>query len=207
MLGGYAPIIAAVIAAIVSVPVWTALSRMFGFGATEMARLRSEVKEMSARHATCEQEVDELKVRLAAVEHHHASHFARWLVDARKRIIWVNSKALLAIFAPLGLGRDEVEGKLFKDLIDPLAAAEIEHLEHAALASPGSAVSNLIRLHPDLPVMHVVKVAATGRDGELIYEGIAFRTNDPEISTGIGIVRNAAQRITSIDHLSNKPRD
>jgi hypothetical protein len=196
-------IIAAILGALASQPVWNALSRTFGFGSTENARLRNEIAEVKTQHEACEEKIGDLTLRLAAVEHHYASHFSRWLTDAHKRVIWVNSRALLTIFAPINLGRDEVEGRLFNELIDAAAAKEIDMLERAALASPGQVVSNLITLHPDLPVMHIVKVAASGREGELIYETIAFRTNDPEVIKGFGILRNAEQRARSIDNLAS----
>lgn len=200
------PLVTALIAGLTSVPVWNSLQKFVGRGATEIDRLRLEVKEIKGHHQACEEMVVELKQRLMAVETHHASHFARWIVDAHKRVVWLNAKALLAIFAPLGLSRDDVEGRIFGELIAPDAATEIDRLDQAALAAPGAAVSTLLQLHPDLPVMHIVKVAATGREGELIYEGISFHANDPEVAIGLGIARQAAGRAVALDSLVNRTR-
>lgn len=202
----WVPILTALIAGVTSVPVWNSLQRMLGRGATEIDRLRLRLREVEGHHVTCEQKVDDLTKRLVQVEAHHASHFARWIVDASKRVIWLNAKALLAVFAPLGLTRDGVEGRLFGEMIAPDAAIEINRLDQAALSSPGAAVSALLQLHPDLPVMHVVTVAATGREGELIYESMTFHANDPEVAIGMGIARQATQRARSIDGLAGDSR-
>lgn len=193
----WAPVFVAIIVGMFSAPVWNFISHRSRWGESEIARLRRE----NGQH---EREIAALKDRLAVLEHHYASHFARWILDAGKRFCWVNDKAMLTIFAPLGFGREAVLGKLFHDLVDKAAADEIERLDHAALANPGGAVSNLIRLHPDLPWMFVVKVAGTGREGELVYEGIAFRTNDPDIAIGAGIARTVAARIGAFDRLSGE---
>jgi hypothetical protein len=185
-----------------SAPVWNFFGKRLGWNETEIDRLRKEITRLGGQHQTCEDKVRELTERIAVIEHHHSSAFARWLSDAGRRIVYVNSKALISIFGPMGLTREQVEGKTFHDFIEPNVAAELDELAQAALARDGSAVSNLIKLHPDLPVMHVVKIAAAGRDGGLIYEAIAFRMNDPDIVLGIGVARNAAQRISSIDSLA-----
>jgi hypothetical protein len=194
-----------IVALLGSVGIWNYLTRRADREAEredkDLTRLRDEVKELRQQHKTCEREVAELQSRLAAVEHHHASYLARWIKGADKRVIWVNDKAVLSIFGPLQLSREDVVGHTFAELLDPIAALEIDRLDKAALALPGAAVSSLIKLHPDLPVMHIVKVASTGRDGELIYEGHAFRTNDPEIALGVGIGRQADQREASADRM------
>lgn len=201
-------LLCALLAAVTSVPVWNTISRLTGRGATEIDRLRLEVRGLKEEHETCQREVTDLKARIAVVEHHHASHFARWIRDAHKRILWANTRALLSIFAPLGYSKlDEVEGKAFGDIFDHAATKEIELLDQAALSNPGGTVSALIRLHPDLPLMHIVSVAAAGREGEVIYEGIAFRANDPVIAASLGIIRQAEQRIESLDHLTDPRPD
>jgi hypothetical protein len=167
----------------------------------EIERLRGEVKDLKASHQNCESTVGELRERIAVIETHNASYLARWIKDANKRLVWINDKALITIFAPLSLSREQVLGFTFAELLDPLAAAEVDRLDRAALANHGAAVSSLIQLHPDLPLMHVVKVASVGRDGELIYEGHAFRPNDPEIAHAVGIGRQVEQREISADRV------
>jgi hypothetical protein len=200
-----APIGAAIAAGLLGAPLWAYITaRHQGAQQREVGeidRLRAEVKEIKASHKACEDVVGELKERLAVVEHHHSSYLARWIKDAQKRVLWINDKALITIFAPLGLTRADVEGHTFAELLDPFAAAEVDRLDRAALAQHGAAVSSLIKLHPDLPIMHVVKVASVGREGELIYEGHAFRTNDPEIAVATGIARAVEQRELSADRL------
>lgn len=195
----WVPVLVALIGAFFSAPVWQYVGRRFGWNVSEIDRLRKE-------HRRCEDQLRELTARVAIIEHHHSSAFARWISDAKRRVVWVNAKALVSIFGPMGLERDQIEGKTFRDLVDKPAADELDMLSAAALAHDGSAVSNLIRLHPDLPVMHIVKIAAAGRDGELIYEAIAFRMNDPDIALGQGIARTAIQRASSIDNLTQDPQ-
>lgn len=199
----WAPILVALIGGVASAPVWNSFLRLLGRPQSEIARLRSEVGEVRTLHAGCEEKVKGLQDRLAVIEHHHSSHFARWILDAHKRFAWVNDKALLTIFAPLGFGRDDVHGKTFHDLVDANAARELDRLDQAALANPGSTASNFIKLHPDLPLKCIVKVAGTGRDGELIYEGMAFRPNDPEVSAGFGLNRTHAARVAAFDRLAD----
>jgi hypothetical protein len=131
----------------------------------------------------------------------HDSHLARWTKDGGKRILWLNAKAYLSIFAPLGVGRDEVEGKTFAELLSEDAAMEVARLDEMALAHPEMAASNMIRLHPSLPVMWIVKIAATGLDGALMFEGYAYRTNDRMLSDGIGLERHRVQVARSAESL------
>jgi hypothetical protein len=196
----WVPVLVALVAGLTSAPVWNYFARRIGWGQTEMDRLRRQ-------HETCEQQLRDLSKRLAIVEQHHGSAFARWILDTHKRVSWLNSKALVSIFGPMGLTRAEVEGKNFHELIDRAAADELDRLTHGALAHDGTAISNLIRLHPDLPVMHIVVIATDGRDGELIYEAVAFRMNDPDVVIGLGIGRLREQRARSIDSLTKPSGD
>lgn len=168
---------------------------------SEIGRLRDDVQKALSNHEACEGEMEKLKQRLTIVEHHHTSYLARWIKDATKRVIWLNDKAFLSIFAPLGLTREDVIGSLFSEILDASAAAEIERLDQSALARPEEAASNLIRLHPLLPLMVVVKMAAIGRDGELVFEGYAYRTNDRMIADGMGAARQLEALGASGDHV------
>lgn len=156
---------------------------------SEINRLREDERECRADIIRLEGQLDELRSRLATVEHHHASYLARWFKGADKRVTWLNDKAFLSIFAPLGLTREEVVGRLFSEILDSQAAAEVDRLDQAALAQPDMPASNVIQLHPLLPVMVVVKIAAIGRAGDLVYEGYAYRTNDRMIVEGAGADR------------------
>lgn len=153
----------------------------------EVRELKGEVRELRAQHGDCE-------ARLAALEHHHASLIPRWIKDSRKRIVWLNSRALISIFAPLGLRRDDVEGHSFQDLLDFEAARVIDGMDADALANPGKPISSLVQLHPQLPKMHVVKIAGVGREDEVIYEGCAFPVNDPQAMLERGTRRMDEQR-------------
>lgn len=154
---------------------------------------QSEIGRLREDHRRCENKVEALERRLEAIEHHHSSLVPRWIMDAGKRIRWINGAAMVAIFGPLGKTRDEVEGRTFFDLLDVEAAREIDRLDRAALARPGTAVSTLLQLHSLLPPMHIVKVAGCGRDGELIYEGYAYCTNDPVDLLDRGLRRQEEQ--------------
>lgn len=172
--------------------------------ASEIERLRDDVRRLVEGEARCRREVADLTERLEAFEHNHVSYLARWIKDGRKRITWINAKALLSIFAPLGLSRTDVIGRTFAELkeIDPGAAREIDLLDRQALRLPGSAASGLVQLNLDLPVMCVVKVAGPGRDGELVYEGYAYTPNRPEEEQRRGEARQAEQRGASVIALS-----
>jgi hypothetical protein len=168
--------IVALVAALLGGGIWsfasTWLQQVFRRGERDEDRRERE-------HRECLAEVRALKVRLDALEHHHASLVPRWIKDSSKRVQWVNGAAMLAIFGPLGHSREDVEGHTFADLLDAEAAREIDRLDRSALARPGTAVSTLLQLHLTLRPMHIVKVAGVGRDNELIYEGYAYCTNDP----------------------------
>lgn len=172
----------------------------------ESDRLRREARESRDAHLDCEQRLDAVEARLQAVEHHHASYLPRWIKGADKRLIWINDRAFLAIFAPLGLAREEVMGRTFEELLDPLAAAEIDRLDQMALAHPELPAANVIQLHPMLPVMVVVKVVAVGREGELVFEGYAYRTNDKTLADAIGVGRQRQAIEASAEHLLDDDR-
>lgn len=174
---------------------------------SEIGRLRGDVARLEERHSRCDEKVALLTERLAAVEHHHTSYLARWIKDATKRVTWLNDRAYLSIFAPVGLSRAEVIGRTFSEMLDPSASAEIDRLDAAALAHPEIASSNIVQLHPSLPLMVVVKVAAIGREGQLIFEGYAYRTNDRMIADGQGASRHGEQLGTSFDRLLDRPPD
>lgn len=208
--GSLGVIAVAVISGVLGGPVWGFLSRWFDRSAEreekEIERLRREIKEMREAEKQSRITISSLEARLVIVEQSHESHLARWIKDAHKRIIWLNSKAYLTIFAALGFDRDEIDGKTFGELLGPHAASEIERLDRVALNQPGAATSGLIQLHPDMPIMHIVKIAGTGRDGELIYEGYAYRPNDPDLAVSMGIERQIDQRELSTRRVLKRKR-
>lgn len=167
-----------------SVGLWTLIGKWFDRSGQrydgELGRTRTDLASEKASHKECLERIERLEERLAIVEDHHSSLLARWIKDAGKRICWVNGRAMVTIFGPLGYTRDQVEGRTFEDLLDVEAAREVDRLDRAALANPGKAASSMIQLHPSLPVMMIVKVAGIGRDQELIFEGHAFLTDDME---------------------------
>jgi hypothetical protein len=171
----------------------TWLGRYFDKEEREIERLRADLDKVRADHQGCELRVTTLERRLEAVEHHHASLVPRWIKDAAKRIVWINGAAMVTIFGPLNLIRDEVEGHSFAELLDAEAARELDRLDRAALAHPGRAVSTMLQLHPALPVMTIVKIAGVGRDSELIYEGYAYCENDPDDARDRGVRRQEEQ--------------
>lgn len=168
---------------------------------SEIVRLREDIRQAEERHQKCEAGLADVKARLTIVEHHHTSYLARWIKDATKRVIWLNDKAFLSIFAPLGLTREDVIESRFSEILDASASAETERLDQAALAHPEVAASNVIQLHPLLPAMIVVTIAAIGRDGELVFECYAYRTNDRMIADGMGAARTLEALGASGDHL------
>lgn len=130
-----------------------------------------------------------------------------WIKDRHGRLVWLNDKAFLTLFAPLGYARDELDGKTFRDLLDPVAAEEVELLDQAALAHPGHTQSILVQLHPDLPFLVVIKVASISEAGDVQYEGCAYNPSDPEIRSAAGARRQIIQRGISAHQLIDCPRD
>jgi hypothetical protein len=59
----------------------------------------------------------------------------------------------------------------------------------------------MIRFHPLLPEMHVVKITAATKEGGLIYEGYAYRKNDAEVAEGLGAARQIEAIEAAADHL------
>jgi hypothetical protein len=186
-----------VISAVGGVGLWTFILKLIGMfwqrEEKEMDRLRQDVADLRTKHAHCEERYAALEARFDAVERHHASLVPRWIKDASKRVRWINDAALMTIFAPLQLSREQVEGRTFAELLDAEAAREIDRLDRSALARPGQAVSCLVTLHSSLRAMHVVKVAGVGRDRELVYEGYAYRGNDPDDEADRGQRRQEEQ--------------
>jgi PAS domain-containing protein len=185
--------------------VWTFLGNWLNVGHTkrkdELTHLKGEVGSLREELATCEGRHGILETRLRAVEQRNGSYFALWIKDRHRRLVWLNDKAFLTLFAPLGYARDELDGKTFADLLDPAAAAEIEQLDRAALAHPGATQSILLQLHPDLQFMVVIKVAAIAESGDVQYEGCAYSPGDPEIRSAAGSRRQIIQRAETLDRL------
>lgn len=194
-----------VVSALLGGPAWSFLSSWLKLGASqkqsEIARLDAHVEKLTASLAECEDRHDVLESRLRAVEQKSTSYFAMWIKDRNGRLIWLNDKAFLTIFAPLGYTRDELAGKTFRDLLDPTAADEVDLLDKAALAHPGATQSLLIQLHPDLPYLVVIKVASVSESGEVQYEGAAYNPSDPDIRNAIQTRRNIIQRSRSAQRL------
>lgn len=205
--------------------IWGAAGAMFGTGGAwaalksgmlwkagredrEIIRLRGDVKVLRTELAACEERHQHLEARIVGLEQAQDSHMARWVRDASKRLMWVNPKALIAIFAPLGYTREDLEGKTFAELdrFDQRAVEEMDQLDEAALAQDGTAYASLVKLHPMLPLMCIVKIAAVGHAGELIYEGYAYRSNDPEIQHGVGVARQRKAIAQSSDRVVDHPR-
>jgi hypothetical protein len=173
----------------------------------ELDRLDSEITRLRDELSSCEERHGVLETRLRAVENKTTSYFAMWIKDRHGRIVWLNDKAFLTLFAPLGYTRAELDGKTFRDLLDPVACDEIDLLDKAALAHPGATQSILIQLHPDLPFLIVIKVASVSDSGEVQYEGCAYNPSDPEIRTALGTRRQVIQRAESVERLLDSAED
>lgn len=171
---------------------------------SEITRLRGDVQKLRDELSDCETRHDTLEKRIEGLEQAQDSHLARWIKDSDRRLTWCNAKAFLTIFAPLGYTRDFVQGKSFADLgrFDQEAVAEIDRLDEAALAHDGAATTTMVKLHPLLPLMHIVKVAAAGKMGELIFEGYAYRSNDPDVDVALGAMRQREAIIQSTERMA-----
>ena len=184
---------------------WTALGTWLNLRPAtrkdEIARLDGRVTTLTEELATCEERHGILETRLRAVEHRNGSYFALWIKDRYRRLVWLNDKAFLTLFAPLGYARDELDGKTFRDLLDPAAADELDMLDQAALAHSGQTQSILLQLHPDLPFMVIIKVAAIAENGDVQYEGCAYSPGDPEIRSAVGARRQIIQRADTLDRM------
>lgn len=184
-------------------PGWSYLAARLNVGVAtkkdELTRLDAKVAGLENELASCEERHETLETRLRAVEQRNASYFALWIKDRNRRLVWLNDKAFLTLFAPLGYARAELDGKTFADLLDPVAAAEVELLDKTALAHPGQTQSLLIQLHPDLPYLVVIKVAAIADNGDVQFEGCAYSPGDPDIRSAAGTRRQIVQRSESIE--------
>lgn len=166
----------------------------------EIDRLRKDVDETRQASKDCEARYDQLEAdhrllsdRLRAVEASTPSYLARWVKDQHKRILWLNDRAYMTMFAPLGWSRAEVLDKTFAELLGDGSTGAmmlLDDLDRQALKHPGEVQSLLIQLHPDLPNMVVVKVAfANHADGLLRYEGSSFVPNS--FAEDMGSIRQA----------------
>ncbi len=205
MAGALEVALASAASAALGGPGWTFLSNWLNLGHTkrkdELGRLDQKVGALETELSSCEERHAVLETRLRAVEQRNGSHFALWIKDRTRRLVWVNDKAFLTIFAPLGYSRDEIDGKTFADLLDPVAAAEVDQLDRTALAHPGAPQSLFLQLHPDLQFMIVVKVAAVAENGEVQYEGLAYTPGDPDMLKAIQTRRQSAQRDVSLANM------
>ena len=175
----------------------TRLTSRAGERKDEVARLSGDLESLRVELSQCEERHGVLETRLRAVEQRSTSYFAMWIKDRHGRLVWLNDKAFLTLFAPLGYARDELDGKTFRDLLDPVAAEELDLLQQVALAQPGHTQSILIQLHPDLPFLVVIKVASINDHGDVQYEGCAYNPGDPEIRSATGTRRQIVQRSAS----------
>lgn len=204
--------IVGILSALLGGGVWTFAAKWLDIGVTtrsgELKRQDEKINSLETELSKCEERHSVLEGRLRAVEAKSTSYFAMWIKDRHGRLIWLNDKAFLTLFAPLGYSRDELDGKTFRDLLDPVAADELDFLAKAALAHPGATQSILIQLHPDLPFLVVIKVCSVAESGEVQYEGCAYQPNDPEIETAMGVRRQVIQRSWASQHLIHeKPED
>jgi hypothetical protein len=162
---------------------------------SEIGRLREDVAQCKESHEECERRFHELSERLRAVEASTPSYLARWVKDQDKVLIWMNDRAYLTMFAPLGWSRSEVLDKRFEDLLGEGAGETmrlLEDLDMRALKAPGVVQSAVLQLHPDLPAMVIVKVAFVAGDGLLRYEGSSFVPSG--LSDAGGILRQRLAR-------------
>lgn len=169
---------------------------------SEIGRLRADVAECKESHKECEKRYLELSERLRAVEASTPSYLARWVKDQDKVLIWVNDRAYMSMFAPLGWTRSDVLDKRFEDLLgqgSAVAVRELDELDERALKHPGEVQSTVMQLHPDLPAMVIVKVAFVASDGLLRYEGSSFVPNG--LSDSGGILRQRLARESASRHL------
>jgi hypothetical protein len=170
----------------------------------EIVRLRLELRELKDAHAQCHKDIASLEQRLDTIEQHHLSQLARWIKDDDKRIRWVNSRAMMLIFAPLGYSRSDIEGQTFAEIgLDGTSVTEIDRLDRLAVMHPGEAATTMLTLRrvdappgsiAELPPLFIAKVAGIGRGGDLVYEGCAFRGIGDSEADRIGDLRQAEQR-------------
>lgn len=169
---------------------------------SEIGRLRADVAECTKSHKECEQRYLELSERLRAVEASTPSYLARWVKDQDKVLLWMNDRAYMSMFAPLGWSRGDVLDKRFEDLLGDgsgEAVRQLEELDARALMHPGEVQSTMLQLHPDLPAMVIVKVAFVAADGLLRYEGSSFVPNG--LSDSAGALRQRLARDAAGRHL------
>lgn len=171
-------------------------SRWVDKGEAEIERVRSDLAECNRSHQSLRERCDELELRLRIVEAASPSYLARWVKGQDRRLLWLNDRAYLTMFAPLGFSREQVLNRTFEELYgdgNGEAIAMLAELDRAAIRAPNETQSIAIQLHPELPMMVVVKVAFVGPDGLLQFEGTSFVPNYLNTESA-GAVRQREQR-------------
>lgn len=157
----------------VLVPLLTANGAALAFGIRQIQKMQRTV-----RHLEKENEI--LRAQISAIVRSNALSLSVWTKGVDRRVRWASPRALRVLFAPLGLGEDDVMGKTFTEIFGTEVGGQIEELDKRAMAELDSTQIDIIRLHPELVPMVIIKTVTEDEDGRTVFQGIAIRLLDLE---------------------------
>lgn len=118
-----------------------------------------------------------LKREISGIVASNEIQLAVWSKDEQGRILWVSPRAMLVLFAPLGLSEIEVVGKTFGQLFSPEVEEQIRALDTSALMDVDSTKMDIVKFSDKHQPMLVLKTVFE-KDGRILKQGIAFRQID-----------------------------
>ena len=176
------------------------------FGGIMWRHFAGQIKLLKDELASREEEITALKVELRGVIRTNRLALPLWTQDAAGRVLWASPRALLVIFAPLGLALEDIIGKDFSTLFGAEVAREIDRLDRRALTQIDSTQFAIINFAPGtLNSMFVTKTVTIDDDGQIIKQGAAFRLN--ELAQGDGQFANELQRMISRANLRDRKEE
>lgn len=166
------------------------------FGGIMWRHFSGQVAELRKEIAARDEQIAQLKIELGGVVRANRLALPLWTQDAAGRLLWASPRAMLVIFAPMGLTGEDVLGKNFLEVFGPEVAHESDMLDRAAMTQIDTTHFAIINFAPGtLQPMFVTKTVTIDDEGQIIKQGAAFRLH--ELAKGDGNFANALQRMIS----------
>jgi hypothetical protein len=153
---------------VVSLPLLTANGAAMAFGLRQIQKMSTKVRAL-------EKENEILRAQVSAIVRGNGLALSIWTKGVDRRIRWASPRALRIIFAPLGMGEEDVMGRTFSDIFGEDVGRQIEQLDSRAMSELDSTQVDIIQLHPDLVPMVIIKTVTEDEDGRTVFQGIAIR--------------------------------
>lgn len=122
-----------------------------------------------------------LKREISGIVTTNELQLAVWSKDEQGRILWVSPRAMLLLFAPMGMSEIEVIGKTFGQIFGPDIEKQIQELDTSALTDIDSTKMDIIKLSPKHQPMLILKTIFE-KDGRILKQGVAFRQLDVSLN-------------------------